>query len=165
MIIMLVISLFLTASDQIIKLIVDKKVILNGSIEIIPNFFNITHVHNYGAAWSILTNKSVFLIFIAIISLVIIYFYFIKDKSLKKIDIIFLSMLISGIIGNMIDRVRFGYVVDYLDFNLFGYDFPVFNLADTLIVLAVIILIIKTLMEGRDGKNNSFRKWRKYSNW
>ena len=158
MVIILVLTLLLTSLDQILKLVINNQFDLNKSIEIIPNFFNLTHVHNYGAAWSILNNKSFFLVLVALAALVMIYFYFIKGKSLKKIDIIFISMLISGIIGNMLDRIRLGYVIDYLDFNIFGYDFPVFNLADTLIVLAIIILIIKTLKEEKNAKIHSSRK-------
>ena len=67
-------------------------------------------------------------------------------------------MLISGIIGNMVDRIRFGYVIDYLDFNIFGYDYPVFNLADSLIVVAMILMLIKSLKEEHNAKIQSRNK-------
>ena len=155
MTLILIISLFLTFLDQIIKAIVSNKIILTENIEIIPNFFSITHVHNYGAAWSILSNKGFLLILVAVIALIVIYFFLIKNKTLKKIDIVLISMLIAGIIGNMIDRIRFGYVIDYLDFYIFGYDYPVFNLADILIVISIIILMIKTLKEEKNAKVQS----------
>ena len=83
---------------------------------------------------------------------------FIKDKKLSKLDIVLLSMLIAGIMGNLIDRVIYGYVIDYLDFYIFGYNFPVFNLADTLIVLSAIALFIKSLKEEYNGKIHSSRE-------
>ena len=143
----LILTLIFTSLDQALKIIIDNHLMLGESVKIIPNFFNITIAHNTGAAWSILNNKSIFLILIGIIALIIVYFCFIKNKNLKKLDIILISMLISGILGNLIDRIRLGYVIDYLDFNLFGYDYPIFNLADILIVLSIIILVIKSIKE------------------
>ncbi len=158
MLIISILSIVLIIFDQLVKIIIDNKLPLNESKEIIANFFSITNAHNYGAAWSILNNQSLFLIIIAIISLVIIYFCFIKGKKLTKIDKILMSMLIAGIIGNMIDRIRLGYVIDYLDFNIFGYDYPIFNIADTLIVISMIILVIKSLKEEHDAKIQSRNK-------
>ena len=155
MILIIIFSLILTAFDQIIKILIDIKLNIDESINIIPNFFDITKAYNYGAAWSILNNKQFLLIGIGIVALVIIYIYFIRNKTLKKIDIIALSMLIAGILGNLIDRIRLGYVIDYLDFQIFKYDYPVFNMADTLIVVSMIILILKSIKEEKDAKNNS----------
>ncbi len=158
MLILAILSIFLIATDQLIKIFISNKLLLNESKTIIKGFFDITNVHNYGAAWSILNNQSILLVVIGIIALVIIYFYFIRNKKLNKIDIILISMLISGIIGNMIDRIRFGYVIDYLDFNIFGYDYPVFNLADSLIVVAMILMLIKSLKEEHNAKIQSRNK-------
>jgi len=153
----ILITTIFTFFDQIIKIFINRNLILNESVKIIPGFFNITLAHNYGAAWSILNNKSWLLIIIAIAALIMIYFNFIKNKQLKKLDILLMSMLISGIIGNMIDRIRLGYVIDYLDFILFGYDYPIFNFADILIVVAMIILAIKTFKEEKNAKIYSKR--------
>ena len=95
---------------------------------IINNFFNLTLVHNDGAAWSILSGNRLLLIFISLIALIIIYYLFIKDKDLKKIDILTYGMLIGGIIGNLFDRIIYGYVIDFLDFNIFNYNYPVIKL-------------------------------------
>ena len=65
------------------------------------------------------------------------------------------SMLLSGIIGNLIDRVVFGYVIDFLDFNIFGYDFAIFNIADSFIVVAIILLLFQ---EVKNAKIFSGRK-------
>lgn len=138
--------------DQIIKLIISANIPLNSSIQIIKNFFNIANVHNDGAAWSILSNSRILLIIVGFIALIVIYMIFIKGKKLSKSDIILYSMLIGGIIGNLLDRIIYGFVIDYLDFNIFGYDYPIFNLADTLIVLAAIGIIIKTFKEEKNAK-------------
>jgi len=165
MINILIITIIFTVFDQLIKLIITNYFSLGESLEIIKNFFYLTNVHNYGAAWSILTNQVFLLIMIAIVALVIIYSSFIKNKNLTKSDTLLLGMLISGILGNLIDRIVYGYVIDYLDFYIFNYNFPIFNLADTLIVISAILLFIKSLKEEKNGKIHRSWNWRKYTYW
>lgn len=149
------ISLLLIVIDQIVKILVINKMTLQQSIIVINNFFNITYVRNTGAAWSILSGNVLLLIMISIIALGVIYYYLIKDKELKKIHIVSYSMLIGGIIGNLIDRVVHGYVIDYLDFKIFNYNFPIFNIADTLIVISIIIIGISLIVgEYREQNKN-----------
>lgn len=159
MLLITILSLFLIAFDQILKIVIDNRLHLNESKVIISKFFSITNVHNAGAAWNILNNKSIFLIIIGIAALILIYFFFIKGKKLKKFDSVLISMLIAGIIGNMIDRIRLGYVIDYLDFYIFGYDYPVFNLADILIVTSIILIAIRSLKEEHNAKIQSRNRW------
>lgn len=139
--------------DQLVKLIISNKVILNNSINIIPDFFSITNVKNIGAAFSILSGNRIFLIIVAFVALYLIYNYFIKDKELKNIEVITYCLLISGIIGNLIDRIIFGYVVDYFEFVIFNYNFPIFNLADIFIMIGCFLLIIVTIKEEIKCKN------------
>ena len=127
--------------DQIIKFLIDRFMVLNTSIILIKDFFSITYVHNDGAAFSILSGNRIFLIIVTIISLFLIL-KFLIPKDIRKLDIITYSMLIGGILGNFIDRIFRGYVIDFLDFNLFGYNYPIFNFADILIVVSVILIII-----------------------
>lgn len=149
------ISLLFVVIDQIVKILVISKLALQQSITIINNFFNITYVRNTGAAWSILSGNVLLLIMISVLALVAIYYYLIKDKELNKIDIVSYSMLIGGIIGNLIDRVVHGYVIDYLDFKIFNYNFPIFNVADTLIVISIIIIGISLIVgEYREQNRN-----------
>lgn len=149
------ISLLLVVIDQVVKILVINKMALQQSIIVINNFFNITYVRNTGAAWSILSGNVLLLIMISVIALGVIYYYLIKDKELNKIDIISYSMLIGGIIGNLIDRVVHGYVIDYLDFKIFNYNFPIFNIADTLIVISIIIIGISLIVgEYREQNRN-----------
>ena len=149
------ISLLLIVIDQIVKILVINKMALQQSIIVINNFFNITYVRNTGAAWSILSGNVLLLIMISVLALVAIYYYLIKDKDLNKIDIVSYSMLIGGIIGNLIDRIVHGYVIDYLDFRIFNYNFPIFNIADTLIVISIIIIGISLIVgEYREQNRN-----------
>ena len=128
--------------DLIIKVFVNKYMDIYDTIKVIPNFFNITYVQNSGAAFSIMENNRILFILIGLIALYLIYKFLIVNKCLNNIYILCYSMLIGGIIGNMIDRIIYGSVIDYLSFNFLGYSFPIFNLADTFIVVSVILLII-----------------------
>lgn len=140
--------------DFIIKIIVKTCMNLYSSIVVIPNFFSITYVRNTGAAFSIMENSRVLFIIIGLLAIYLIWKYLIKEKELNKLYIISYSMLFGGIIGNMIDRIIYGYVIDYLSFNIFGYNFPIFNLADTFIVISIIVLL---LYEGGSHARNRSR--------
>ena len=149
-------SLILFIIDQIVKLIVSFNVELNSSICVIKNFFYISHVHNFGAAFSIFYGGRIFLILISIIALVCLYNFLLKNKEFRNLEIVSYSMLIGGILGNLFDRIFYGYVIDYLDFYIFNYNYPVFNIADMCIVISVCLLIIDMF---RGGKNESNSWW------
>lgn len=131
--------------DQIIKVIVITNMSLYDSVSVINNFFNITYVRNTGAAWSILSGNTMLLSVISLVALVLIYFYCIKDKKLTKFETLSYGLLIGGTFGNLVDRIFYGYVIDYLDFKIFSYNFPVFNLADICIVIGVILICISLI--------------------
>ena len=133
--------------DQLSKIIISSKVALESSFPIVKGFWYITNVHNIGAAFSILEGSRLLLILIGIIATVLIVLYFRSIDEKKGYDIITFSLLIGGIIGNLIDRIIHGYVIDFLSFNIFGYNFPVFNLADTFIVISIILLIARVIKE------------------
>lgn len=135
-------GIILIVIDIVIKLIISNNLILNQSISVINNFFYITYVKNTGVAWSILSGKInlIIVITLAIIMLLIIYIF--NKKSYSVLEIISYSMLLSGSIGNLIDRIIYGYVIDYLDFNILGYDYPIFNFADICIVIGIILILI-----------------------
>ena len=137
-----ILSLIFIIIDFVIKFVIDKCMNVYDTIRVIPNFFSIMYVRNTGAAFSIMENNRVLFIAIGIISIYLIWRFLIKDKDLNKYYVVIYSMLIAGIIGNMIDRIIYGYVIDYVSFNIIGYSFPIFNLADIFIVVSVIMLII-----------------------
>ena len=128
--------------DIVIKLIVKYNMKLYESIKIIDKFFYITYVRNTGAAWSILSGKQIFLILFSIIVIVGIIIYLIKKKEYTRLETISYSLVLSGAVGNLIDRILYGYVIDYLNFYIFNYNFPVFNIADTCIVIGIMLLFI-----------------------
>ena len=147
-----IVSLFI---DQLVKIIVINNMNLFDSINIITNFFKITYVRNTGAAWSILSGNTWFLIVISLIALVVIYLYFIKDKKLNKLESISYGLLIGGILGNLIDRIIYGYVIDYLDFKIINYDFPIFNIADICIVISIILIGISLIVGEKNARNKN----------
>ena len=148
-------SLIVLVFDQILKFIIRSKLVLNETINVIANFFNITYVENDGAAWNILSGNKIILILIALLVLFFIFYYFVFNKKLNKIEVIAYSLFIGGLLGNLWDRIFIGRVIDYLDFKIFGYNFPVFNLADICIVLGVLIIIINEIRGEINGKTNS----------
>ena len=143
-------SLLLIGIDQLSKLIIKNFYPFNflGLTDkgqtIISNFLYILHVENKGAAWGMLSNNIYLLIGISLIVLYLIIKYIFKDKDLNNYSIIYYSLIISGIIGNLIDRVINLSVTDFINFYIFGYNYPVFNLADTFIVIAVIMIIFES---------------------
>ena len=135
-------SIILLIIDIVIKLIISNKLIFNQSIKVINNFFYITYVKNTGVAWSILSGKINLIIVITLIIIAILIIYIFNKKSYSVLEIISYSMILSGSIGNLIDRIIYGYVIDYLDFNILGYNYPIFNFADIIIVIGTAIFAI-----------------------
>lgn len=144
-----ILSFVIVVLDQLSKYAAIKHLKEAIPITIIPNFFRLTYVENYGAAFGILQNRKWF--FIIITCAVVICLTFFLIKYYYKINFLMrigLGMLLGGTIGNFIDRVRFGYVVDFFSFRLFNrYEFPVFNIADIAIVIGTIIILILILFD------------------
>lgn len=140
--------------DQIIKYIIKANMNIADTINIIPNFFRITFLKNEGAAFSILSGNRLLFIFITVLVLILFYFFLLKNKKIIKTKQLLYGLLLGGIIGNFIDRILYGYVIDYLDFNIGSYNYPVFNIADSLIVISIIWLIVLSVKE---DKNESRR--------
>ena len=138
-------SIVLFVIDLVTKILITNFMRVGDQIKIIPNFFSIMYVRNTGAAFSILENSRFFFIIAGILVLIFIYLFLVRNKTLNMYLIICYSMLIGGIIGNLYDRIVYGYVVDFLSFNIIGYYFPVFNIADSFIVISIILLIINEL--------------------
>lgn len=146
--IILVLSTILVFIDQIIKYFVTNNLDLLSSIKVIPNFFSITYVRNTGAAFSILSGNRWFLVAIGVIVLFAIIIFVILDKKITKYDTISYSLIIAGSLGNLIDRVCYGSVVDYISFSLFKYNAPIFNFADMCIVIGAFMLLYAVITKG-----------------
>lgn len=133
--------------DQIAKFIILQKVPLYDRIEVIRGFFQVTHVHNSGAVWGIFSNHprvlvSKIITVLSLAALFIVFYYFFRIQAKCYLELTSLSFIIGGALGNITDRIKQGYVVDFLDFYIKDAHWPTFNLADSFITVGVIILVI-----------------------
>ncbi len=148
-------SLLFMLLDQIIKLLVIKNISLQEEITIIPNFFSLYYLKNNGAAFSILGNKTLFLILISVICLIFFRNYIKSLTKVTPLTIISLGMIIGGILGNLFDRLIYHSVIDYLSFIIFNYAFPVFNLADIGITVGGVLLVVDLLISDKVSKKEA----------
>ena len=125
------------------------------TVNIIDNFFSLTYVLNDGAAFSLFASRTYLLILIALVCLFFII-YELKNNLDDRVLSIGYSLVLAGLLGNFIDRLIDGYIIDYLSFKILGYSYPIFNLADILIVVGIIIVIIKEIFKER-GKRDEVR--------
>jgi signal peptidase II len=147
------ISALLIAIDQLTKIYIHTHFQLGDSIPVIPGYFNITYVRNFGAAFGFLAEshpefRELFFLSMPPFALLVILLILrgVRDNDLPQI--LALSSVFGGAIGNYIDRLRFRYVVDFLDFHLQStYSWPAFNVADSAIVCGVGLLLILMLFE------------------
>jgi len=143
------VALIVILIDQMSKWIIVQQMELAQSIQIIHNFFYITSHRNEGAAWGILQGQMTFFYFITVIVVVAIVYYMQRYGNNHPLLATSLSLLLGGAIGNFIDRLFRKEVVDFLDFIIISYDFPIFNIADSALTIGVILLIIFTLFEDK----------------
>lgn len=137
----LIIATIIVIIDQVLKIVIDNILSINESTQVIPNVFYITKVYNTGAAWSLFEGSGILLIIIAIVAFFLLLKYqnyFMENKR----NILTFALIYGGLVGNLIDRVIYGYVIDYLHIYIFGFSFPVFNLADMAIVVGFLLIII-----------------------
>ncbi len=150
MVIRLLISIFfLIGLDQWVKYMAVQN-LMQAPLTIIDNVFELTYVENRGAAFGMLQNKLYIFIPLTLVVLAAIIYYYVKlprDRKYIPLRISFI-LFIAGAIGNLIDRIRLGYVVDMFYFKLI--DFPVFNMADSYVVIGAILLIILMLFIYKD---------------
>lgn len=137
-------SIIIFFIDQLSKYLIDKFLLVGESIKLIFNI-SLTRVSNSGAAFSILEGKTIFLLLISVVLIVIILK--ISKDSKNLLSDIYYGLIIGGILGNFLDRLVFSYVRDFIDVNLFGYNFPIFNIADSAIVIGIIIYIFSLVGE------------------
>ncbi len=128
--------------DQATKFIATKFLQLNTPVVFIKNFLNFTLVHNRGAAFGMFQNQLLMFVLISVFAVALIILS-LRDKNNSFIFKISLSLILGGAIGNLIDRLRLGFVIDFLDFRVW----PVFNLADSVITVAAILLTWELLFK------------------
>ncbi len=139
--------------DQWTKSMVVQKLPLYQRVEVIQGFFNLTHVRNTGGAFGIFGGEkggigSMLFVVVSLIAIGAIIFLFIKIREGEKTLALSFSLVLSGAIGNLIDRLRYGEVVDFLDFHLATYHWPAFNVADSAICIGIGLLALQLLKQG-----------------
>lgn len=138
--------------DQATKLYVDARFDLYESVPVIPEWFHLTYLRNQGAAFGILSNSAIrvpFFVTVATVALLAILWYFKQLRSDQKLAAFALSLIFSGALGNLIDRVRLGEVIDFLDVFWNHHHWPAFNVADSAICVGVALLIWEMWLEER----------------
>jgi len=143
---LLIITLFILFLDQSSKLLAVRSLLLNQSLPLIKGIFHLTLIHNRGAAFGILKNQTPLFIFISISAVILIYLA-LRNNKCKGYTFynISLALILAGALGNLIDRIRLGCVIDFLDFRIW----PVFNVADSAITIGAILLGWSILIKNR----------------
>ena len=136
----LILSAALIISDQVTKLVISANMQMGDKIEVIKGFFYIGYTKNTGAAWGMFSGHTEYLaIFSVVATLGLIYILLLMKRGFAAFSV---ALVIAGAIGNAIDRIRLGFVIDFIDTYIFGYDFPTFNIADSAITVGMILLLI-----------------------
>ena len=148
--------LLVVGLDQISKMYVSSVMSLHASHPVIDGFFNITYIRNPGAAFGFLANaapmfRSLFLIMVSAAAIVMILFFLAKNKTAAMLLTFALSLILGGAVGNLLDRIRYGSVVDFFDFYIASYHWPAFNVADSSILVGAVLLIVEMFRRENPG--------------
>lgn len=148
--------------DFVTKAYISSTMLLHESFPVIEGFFNITYVRNPGAAFSFLADapaafRSIFFITVTSVAIVCILYYVIKDTFEDPLMTFGLSLIMSGAVGNLIDRVRLGEVVDFIDVYIGSYHWPAFNVADSAITVGAFLLILEIFRAGKKHAGSTSR--------
>ncbi len=141
-----VLIIILLMTDQATKALIARNIFLNSSLEIIPGFFQLVHIRNKGAIFGFFSqsgNQFVYIILTlaSFAALGLVIYYFFKTAADEKLLRLSLSLILAGALGNFIDRILRGYVIDFLDFSLKGWHWPSFNVADSCITIGALMLV------------------------
>jgi signal peptidase II len=151
----LLLGLVVLIFDQVTKQAVRTHLIYGESRPVIDGFFNLVYVRNDGAAWNILSGQGIVLILISLSVLVLLFVYrrsFLQEQLSHRI---LLGLLTGGIAGNLVDRIRFGWVTDFLDFQFGSYHYPSFNVADSAICIAIGLYVLTNLCHKKEDETTN----------
>jgi signal peptidase II len=137
------------ALDQATKLAIEHSIALGATHVVIRGFFNIVHVGNTGAAWSIMRDNNLLLAAISAVTLALLIWFRRSFPLHRPVVSWALGLICGGIVGNLVDRVRVGHVIDFLDFYRGAWHWPAFNVADSAICVGVTLYIIATWRDGQ----------------
>ena len=154
----LLIVLVTLGLDQWTKWAIERSISLNEPVEMIKHFFYLTYVQNTGAGFSMFAGAGMgFFALLTIVALAAILYMFFKTEDSRYQ--ICLSLVFSGAIGNFIDRMALGYVRDFFSFYIFGYPFPVFNVADICITIGIALILVSMFIDDKKEQN----RWKQES--
>ena len=142
-----IVTLIVLALDYLIKFL-----LANKNFVVIKNFLSLNYTKNYGAAWSILNNQRWLLVIVSLVFLICLFKYSFKFKDNLRNKIAF-GLVYGGLIGNLLDRIIFGYVRDFISLQFGSYYYPIFNIADIAIVIGIILILIAIIKEDNHAKN------------
>lgn len=148
------VALIVIAIDQLTKWLIVKNMEIGESIPIIENVLHITSHRNFGAAFGILQGALPFFIIITVVVIIFLIYYMHKEAKNNSFLGVIIGLLLGGAIGNFIDRLFRDGVVDFIDVYIFTYDFPIFNIADSALVIGVGLLMIKFIQDDRKEKRS-----------
>jgi len=152
--VLLVVCFGVLLLDQWTKHLVQERLLLHQTVAMIPGFFNLVHVRNTGGAFGIFGGErgglgSLLFVVVSLIAIGSILFLFVNLREDEKTLSLSLSLVLSGAIGNLIDRLGYGEVVDFLDFHLFSYHWPAFNIADSAICIGIGLIVLELLIRDK----------------
>ena len=145
----LLVAILVILLDQATKEWVRGAFSLHESVPVIPGFFHLTYIRNTGAAWGMFSGQNLALAVLAFAMLVALVLFRRQFLPPGRVHRVALGLLCGGIVGNLFDRLRLDYVVDFLDFFHRGWHFPAFNVADSAICIGVAIYVLGTLLASR----------------
>ncbi len=154
------VALTIILLDQATKLVIVEALRVGQGIPVIPGFFDIVFVLNPGAAFGFLATlsegvRSPFFILITVVAVILIVFYHTRFLHADRLASVALGLILGGAIGNLIDRLRYGMVVDFLDFHVSRYHWPSFNVADSAISIGVGLMLLDMLLDWRREKRRA----------
>jgi len=151
--------------DQWTKYLVDHRMLLHQSVPILPGWFELTYVRNRGAVFGFLAGidswwRMPFFLTFSAIAVVLLAIFYIRSRPDQGLLRLSLALILAGAVGNVVDRLRFGYVIDFLDVHWRHYHWPAFNIADSAISVGICLMLLEAYMEGRraDGERGGRRQ-------
>ena len=138
MLLYLFLSILFVIADQVVKMWIVNNFSLHDGMELIKGIVSILYVRNTGAAWGMFEGKMIFFYLITVVAVGTLLYLMFKEKGKSKLLLTAYSLILAGAVGNFIDRIRLGYVVDMFKFEFI--DFPIFNVADICLTIGVIFL-------------------------
>jgi signal peptidase II len=158
--VLLITCLVVLSLDQFTKYTVQKNLPLHHRVEVIPGFFNLTHVRNTGGAFGIFGGRrggwaTLFFVGVSVLAVGSILFFIQRIKENEKILAFSFSVVLAGAIGNLIDRLRYGEVIDFLEFYLSSFFWPAFNIADSAICIGIGLMAFELVIHDQKKSTKS----------